>query len=210
MGRTRVKICGLTRPSDAVAACEAGADAIGLVFYPPSSRNLSPECAREISSAVPPFVQRVGLFVDADPELVREMIVEADLDLLQFHGNESAGYCESFGRGYIKSLAMKPGVDPATVFSQHPAARGFLLDTYHPARPGGTGETFNWDLFPHTSGRPLILAGGLTADNVTEAIRACTPYAVDVSGGVESTPGIKSAEKISAFIRQVRMSGDLL
>lgn len=204
MGRVRVKICGLTRPEDAVAAATAGADAIGLVFYRPSSRFVDISSAKNIADLVPPFVQRVGLFVNAPREDVVRLLGEVDLDLLQFHGDEPASYCDSFGRAYIKALAMKPGTDLQALFLSYPRAKGFLLDSYHPAKPGGTGEVFNWEHFPRDAGKPLVLAGGLTAENVRQAIVTCRPYAVDVSGGVESGPGIKSANKIKTFIDQVR------
>lgn len=204
MGKVRIKICGLTTPDDALAACNAGADAVGLVFYPPSTRYIDIDAAKAISDIVPPFVQRVGLFVNAGREDVIRVLDQVELDLLQFHGDEDAAYCESFGKAYIKAVAMKPDVVMDELFGSHPGARGFLLDTYHPAKPGGTGEVFDWEHFPRNSSKPLILAGGLNAGNVRQAIIACHPYAVDVSGGVESGPGIKSVHKIKAFIDQVR------
>ena len=204
MSIVRVKICGLTKPKDASAACIAGADAIGLVFYPPSSRYVDIQSAQVIAEVIPPFVQRVGLFVNASVEEVNSVLEHVSLDLLQFHGQESASYCASFNKPYIKAIAMKPNLNLNAVIAEHTQARGFLLDTYHPAKPGGTGESFNWDLFPKDVTKPLILAGGLHAENVQQAISTCKPYAVDVSGGVESQPGIKSIEKIKAFIKQAK------
>ncbi len=200
----RVKICGLTDPSLARAAADAGADAIGLVFYPPSKRYVDIAVAKIIADAIPPFVQRVGLFVDETKAQVERTLADVSLDLLQFQGNESPEYCESFGVPYVKALSMKPGVDIVGLMDTFPNARGFLLDTYHPDKPGGVGEAFDWQMFPTYDRKPLILAGGLNADNVQDAIRTCQPYAVDVSGGVEAAPGIKSVEKMQAFVRNAK------
>jgi phosphoribosylanthranilate isomerase len=200
----KVKICGITRAEDAVVAALAGADAIGLVFYPPSSRCVSLNQAQQIAAATPPFVQRVALFVDASAAEVREVLEHIDIDLLQFHGDETPAYCEQFNKAYIKALPMRPDVDVVAQMATYPAAKGFLLDTYRPGVPGGTGETFNWQDFPRNCDKPLILAGGLTAENVRQAINTCVPYAVDVSGGVEIQRGVKSAELIKAFIDQAK------
>lgn len=200
----KVKICGISRLSDAIFACEAGADAIGLVFYKPSSRYVDIAMATTIADGMPPFVQRVGLFVNASVAEVRQILESVDLDLLQFHGDETAEYCESFKKAYIKAITMKSGLDIAGKMAEYPGAKGFLLDTYHPQQPGGTGEVFNWEHFPKTASKPLILAGGLTADNVQQAIQTCQPYAVDVSGGVEIDKGIKSTDKIRAFINKAK------
>ncbi|CAA0107370.1 N-(5'-phosphoribosyl)anthranilate isomerase [BD1-7 clade bacterium] len=200
----RVKICGLTDENAARMAASAGADAIGLVFYPPSKRYVTTSQAASIASAIPPFVQRVGLFVNETKEAVERIKDTVQLDLLQFQGGESPEYCESFNFPYIKALQMKPGVDITESFKAFPNARAFLLDTYHPDQHGGIGETFNWDEFPDYSDKPLILAGGLNPDNVQDAIKACQPYAVDVSSGVESGPGIKSTEKMQAFVRSAK------
>lgn len=199
-----MKICGITRPIDAVDACKAGADAVGLVFYKPSSRYVDVITAAAIADAMPPFVQRVGLFVNASEAEVASTLSQVDLDLLQFHGDELPDYCESFGRAYIKAFAMKPGFDIKSAMQLHRRAKGFLLDTYHPGQPGGTGQTFNWSEFPRISDKPLILAGGLTAANIAEAVERCQPYAVDVSGGVESGKGIKSSAMIRAFISKAK------
>ncbi|SFX44319.1 phosphoribosylanthranilate isomerase [Marinospirillum alkaliphilum] len=205
--RTRAKICGLTRLEDVQAVAEAGADAIGLVFYPPSPRNVSLELATLLASQLPPFITCVGLFVDPEPEWVEAVLAAVPLDLLQFHGNEPDAFCRSFARPYIKALRMKPGFDPTAVVDQWPAARGFLLDAYTPGVPGGTGESFDWQRFPQDQQRHWILAGGLDAGNVAEAIRIARPYAVDVSGGVESSRGIKCPTEIHAFMKAVRSQG---
>lgn len=204
MSIVRVKICGLTRPEDALVACNAGADAIGLVFYPPSSRYVDIPSAQLISEVTPPFVQRVGLFVNASREEVTSVLQQVDLDLLQFHGDESVDYCESFNKAYIKVFTMKPELDVLSRIAEYPSAKGFLLDTYHPVKPGGTGQAFNWEQFPARINKPFILAGGLCVENIQQAISICRPYAVDVSGGVEISPGIKSIEKIQAFIEKAK------
>jgi phosphoribosylanthranilate isomerase len=202
--KVKVKICGITKLPDAIFACDAGADAIGLVFYKPSSRNVDIAMARAIADGMPPFVQRVGLFVNASAAEVRQVLENVDLDLLQFHGDEAPEYCESFNKAFIKAITMKPGLDITEKMAGYPGAKGFLLDTYHPQQPGGTGEVFNWEHFPKTANKPLILAGGLTAENVQHAIQICQPYAVDVSGGVEIDKGIKSTDKIRAFINKAK------
>ena len=202
----RVKICGLTNVADALISCAAGADAIGLVFYAKSSRAVTPEQAVEIVRHLPPFVQSVGLFVNESVETVQSVLNVVKMDLLQFHGDEDSDYCASFSRPYIKAIRMKPGIDLLAVMASYPGARGFLLDTYTPGIPGGTGESFNWNEFPDYSDKPVILAGGLNADNVASAIAQCQPYAVDVSGGVEASPGLKSKDKVSAFIRHAKQN----
>lgn len=201
---TRVKICGITRPEDARAAACAGADAIGLVFHAASPRAVTLAQARAVAEAVPPFVTLVGLFVDAPPALVREVLAQVPLDLLQFHGDEPPQECAGHGRPYIKALRMSDEADVAACAARYPDAKGLLLDAYRPGVPGGTGATFDWARVPHGLSMPLILAGGLHAGNVAAAIRQARPYAVDVSGGVESAKGIKDAAKIAAFINEVR------
>ncbi|MCO6414030.1 MAG: phosphoribosylanthranilate isomerase [Thiogranum sp.] len=201
--RTRVKICGITRREDAQVAAGAGADAIGLVFYENSPRYVEIARARDICAALPPFVSVVGLFVNAPREAVQSVLDAVPIDLLQFHGDESAASCEGFGRPYIKAIAMRPGLDPVPGMLAHPEASGFLLDAYQPERYGGGGEAFDWSTVPELRHRPLILAGGLTPENVTQAIRLTRPFAVDVSSGVEIDKGIKSAERIDAFMRGV-------
>lgn len=200
----RVKICGITRPEDALAAADAGADAIGLVFYSPSPRAVSIQAARDIIDALPPFVTTVGLFVDAAPEEVRAVLASVPLDLLQFHGDESDEYCRQFGRPYMKALRVRPGDDLNVLADQWPGASGILLDSFKQGVPGGTGEVFDWALIPAARPWKLILAGGLDAANVADAVSRCHPWAVDVSGGVELNKGIKDASKITRFIREVK------
>ncbi len=206
MAAVRSKICGITRVEDALVAAEAGADAIGLVFYDRSPRAVSVQQARAIIAALPPFVTTVGLFVNASRCEIGEILDAVPLDLLQFHGDETSAQCEGHGRPYIKALRVRPGEDIAACCAEYNQASGILLDTYVPGVPGGTGEVFDWSLVPADLGKPVILAGGLTADNVRAAIAQVSPYAVDVSGGVEASKGVKDAEKIRAFIREVRGS----
>ncbi|ROH88561.1 phosphoribosylanthranilate isomerase [Pseudomethylobacillus aquaticus] len=201
--RTRVKICGITRVEDALAAVAAGADAIGLVFYAPSPRCVSVERAAEIAAAIPAFVSVVGLFVDASRDQVEQVLQAVPLDLLQFHGEEPPDYCRQFARPYIKAVAVREGTNLLQYAADYHDARGLLLDTYHAAMPGGTGQVFDWGLIPADLARPVILAGGLQADNVAQAIAQVRPYAVDVSGGVEQSKGIKDAARMAAFMRGV-------
>ena len=201
--RTRAKICGITRVEDALAAAFAGADAIGLVFYAPSPRDVAIERAAEICAALPPFVTTVGLFVNAAEDEVRGVLDKVPLDLLQFHGDETAAYCQRFSRPYIKAVRMAEGVDLNAVAGQYNGARALLLDSYQKGVPGGTGHAFDWARVPVDLDKPVILAGGLDPENVTGAIRQVHPYAVDVSSGVEAGMGIKDAEKIIAFMRGV-------
>ncbi len=200
----RSKICGITRVEDALVAAAAGADAIGLVFYARSPRAVSVQQARAIVAALPPFVTTVGLFVDAAPGEINEILDAVPLDLLQFHGDESAAECSGYHRPYIKALRVRPGEDIRARCADYPQAAGILLDTFVPGVPGGTGEAFDWSLVPEDPGCPIILAGGLTPDNVAAAIRQVRPWAVDVSGGVEAGKGIKDAEKVRAFVGAVR------
>lgn len=202
--RTRVKICGITRPEDGVRAALLGADAIGLVFYAPSPRAVTVERAAEIAACLPPFVTRVGLFVDAAPAEVEAVLAGVHLDLLQFHGHETESECVRFGHPYLKAVSMRPDRDVAAMLRAYPSANGFLLDAYHPAVPGGSGESFDWARVPSERPRPVILAGGLTPANVADAVRVVRPYAVDVSSGVEASKGIKDAVKMAEFIRGVR------
>jgi phosphoribosylanthranilate isomerase len=202
--RTRVKICGITREQDALAAVEHGADAIGFVFYEPSPRHVSVVQAAAIARRLPPFVTTVGLFVDAEPALVARVVDEVAVDLLQFHGQEQPEYCVQHRRPWIRAVQMRPDTDPVAVRAQFAAARGLLLDAYRPGIPGGTGETFDWDRIPAELAAHIVLAGGLDASNVGAAVRRLRPYAVDVSGGVERDKGIKDADKIKAFIDEVR------
>lgn len=182
----------------------AGADAIGLVFYPPSPRYVEIDIARQIALQVGPFVSIVGLFVDATVDEVEVVLDQVPLHVLQFHGNESPEYCEQFRRPYMKALRMKPWLDVAAALTNYHSASAILLDAYRPGVPGGTGETFDWQRVPKERLKPVVLAGGLTPDNVVSAVIATKPYAVDVSGGVESAPGVKDAEKVATFIRRVK------
>jgi phosphoribosylanthranilate isomerase len=204
--RTRVKICGITRVEDAAAVVQYGADALGLVFYPQSPRYIDTARAREIAESVAPFVTVVGLFVNATPDNIRQIIDTVPVGLLQFHGNEDNDLCKSFGLPFIKSIAMQEGMDTGPRMERYPDAAGFLLDAWQPQSHGGGGETFDWKTIPESFPAPMILAGGLTHGNISTAIKMTRPYAVDVSSGVESAKGIKSADKIAAFMRGVEDS----
>ncbi len=206
---TRIKICGITRIEDALTATRLGADAIGFIFWPKSARFISPAKAREIVDELPPFVSAVGVYVDPEEGWVEESSNIARLSLLQFHGDESPEFCDQFSLPYIKALRVREGMDLLQYEDQYSSARGLLLDTYTEGMPGGTGDTFNWDLIPQGLTVPLILSGGLHPGNVTMAIKRVQPWAVDVSSGVESAKGIKDAEKIAAFMRGVRHSESL-
>lgn len=201
--RTRVKICGVTRVEDALQAVAAGADAIGLVFYEPSPRNVSISMAREICAELPPFVTVVGLFVDKPISEVHEILNQVPIGLLQFHGDESESYCAKFNHPYIKAVRVQSGQDVLDAEHAFPSAQGLLVDTYKQGVAGGTGETFDWSVLPKELSKPLILAGGLNAGNVRKAIDMVSPFAVDVSGGVELSKGIKDPEKVLAFIKEV-------
>lgn len=200
--RTRVKICGITRQQDADFAADSGADAIGLVFYPPSPRAISVAQAQNVTRGLPPFVSAVALFVDPDEADVSRCLDAVSIDIIQFHGDESPEFCSQFGKPYIKAIRMKPDTNLAQLAEAYSSAKALLLDTYQPGVPGGTGTTFDWSLINQID-KPIILAGGLNTDNVAEAIKQVRPFAVDVSGGVESEKGIKSHDKISAFMREV-------
>jgi phosphoribosylanthranilate isomerase len=201
--RTRIKICGITRAGDAAAAAQAGADAIGLVFYPPSPRFLNVERAREVRDALPPFVQAVALFVNPDAAQVAQVIGRVHPALLQFHGEETPAFCAQFGLPFIKACRVGQGVDLLKYLRPFSAASGWLLDA-HVEAYGGVGASFDWSLVPARLERPLVLSGGLTQHNVGEGLRRVRPWAVDVSSGVESSKGIKDAAKIAAFIAEVR------
>ena len=197
----RVKICGITRVEDALIASQSGADAIGLVFYPGSKRNVGIATATAIAQALPPFVSLVGLFVDAPDAQVQSVLDVVPLSLLQFHGNESETQCARWGKRYIKAFRVRPGYSIEQMVSPYTSACGFLLDSYQPGVMGGTGELFDWRLIPAQLHKPLILAGGLSPANLTQAISRVRPYGVDVSSGVEHKPGIKDHDKIKAFIK---------
>lgn len=200
----RVKICGITRVEDGLAAAYAGADAIGLVFAPQSPRRVTLAQAVSIARALPPFISTVALFVNAETAEVKAVLEGLRPDLLQFHGDETPEYCASFGVPYIKAVRVRPGLDLLQFEAAYGTARGLLLDAYHPQRYGGTGERFDWDLIPEGLLKPIILAGGLTPANVARAVRQVRPWAVDVSSGVETSPGIKDAAAIGRFIQEVR------
>jgi phosphoribosylanthranilate isomerase len=202
--RTRVKICGVTRAEDALTACRAGADAIGLVFYPPSPRNVSVATARAIVEQLPAFVTIVGLFVDASADLIARARAEVPLDVLQFHGDESPEFCERFDAPYVKAVRMQPEVDLLEYARRYKRARGLLLDTFVTGAQGGTGRRFDWTLIPAHVPLPIVLSGGLDPENVEQAIRSVRPWAVDVSSGVEAAKGIKDPQRILAFINGVR------
>lgn len=205
--RVRVKICGITREHDALLAAAAGADAIGFVHWARSPRAVSVERARAIAAALPPFVSTVALFVDPSADEVRRVIDGVRPDLLQFHGDEAPAFCAGFGVPYIKALKIRDRAPDAAVLGYHAGARGLLLDTHDPVAVGGTGRSFDWSLAPSDARRPIVLAGGLDAGNVAQAIAAVRPWAVDVSSGVESAPGIKDEARLGAFMRAVAAAG---
>ncbi|WP_108444563.1 phosphoribosylanthranilate isomerase [Halomonas denitrificans] len=204
--RTRIKFCGLTREEDVDAAMAAGADALGFVLWPGSKRAIDERRLAELSARVPAFVTRVGLFVDPEPSLVARCAPH--LDLLQFHGDESPEACEAAGRPWIKALRMREGLDLPAAAEAYGGARALLLDAYRPGVPGGTGETFDWSRIPASLAKPVILAGGLTPGNVDAAIAAVGPFAVDVSGGIETAPGVKDASRMAAFLNAVRRADE--
>ena len=201
---TAVKICGITRTEDALEAARQGAHAIGLVFYRPSPRFVEPDAAAAIVRALPPFVTAVGLFVDAAEEDVRSIVARSGVQLLQFHGAESAEFCARFGLPYMKAVHVGPQVDLLQYALDFRNAKALLLDAFQEGLHGGTGAVFDWNLIPQALPLPIVLSGGLTPENVTEAVRRVKPSAVDVSSGVESSKGIKDVHKIAAFIRGVR------
>lgn len=203
MTRTRIKYCGMTRVEDALAAAHLGVDAIGLVFTRRSSRCVDVEQARAIRSAMPAYVSVVGLFMDDDPHWIAEVEAEVRLDLLQFHGSESAKVCASFATPYVKTVAMASAPDVEAIMRAHPRAAGFVLDGHAAGAPGGSGQRFDWSRVPKNARQPIIVAGGLNADNVGEAIAVARPWAVDVASGIESAPGIKDRRKMQAFVRAV-------
>ena len=204
---TRIKICGLTREEDVDAAVAAGADAIGFVFYPPSPRYVQPQRAAELVKRIPPFVDVVGLFVNEAPETVRAVCRQVPINLLQFHGDEDTAYCQQFAHPYLRAARVRPGIDLVEFARSFPDARGLLLDAFVEGYGGG-GHVFDWTLIP--AGLPgfLVLSGGLTADNVGDALRRVRPVAVDVSSGVEVGKGIKDHSKIAAFVAAVRKADE--
>jgi len=205
--KTRIKICGLTREEDVDAAVAAGADAIGFVFYPPSPRYVSPQRAAELAKRIPPFVDVVGLFVNEEPEVVRAACEALPINVLQFHGDEDAAYCCQFARPYLRAARVRPGLDLVEFASSFPDARGLLLDAFVEGYGGG-GHVFDWTLIPPNLPSYLVLSGGLTADNVGDAVQRVRPVAVDVSSGVEMSKGIKDHAKIAAFVAAVRAADE--
>ena len=201
--KPRVKICGLTRADDVRVAVEAGADAIGLVFYPPSPRFVDLPTAAALARLAPPFVSVVGLFVNADPALVRATLAAVPIHLLQFHGDEDDAYCRQFDRPFMKAARVKPGMDLVQYAADFPSAQAILLDAFVDGYGGG-GKVFDWSLIPAQLGKPLVLSGGLDADNVGAAVKRVRPAAVDVSSGVEAAKGVKDAGKVRAFVAAVR------
>ena len=208
--RTRVKICGITRPQDAMSAVKHGADAIGLVFYAPSPRCVSVETAKSIVQALPPFVTVVGLFVNAEESDVRQVLAQVHLDVLQFHGDETPEFCASFAVPYLKALRITPALSSAAdvlaLIEQYSTASAILLDAWDPLQAGGTGKQFDWSLAAHCvhqSELPIVLAGGLDAANAADAIARVRPWALDLSSGVESEPGIKDPQRLTAFFDEV-------
>ena len=206
--RVRTKICGITSLEDALQAIDAGADALGFVFYPPSPRYISIEEAVVICQQLPPFVTRVGLFVNADREQVSKACTSAAIDLLQFHGDETEAECSGFSRPYIKAIRIRSDEDFTAAENEFPTAHAILVDAYKPGVPGGTGERFDWALLPEARKKPLILAGGLNKTNIYQAIRSVHPYAVDVSGGVERSKGKKDHQLVSQFLNEVSRASE--
>ena len=200
---TRVKFCGFTHQDDVAQAVALGADALGFVFYGPSSRYVSPEHAQTLTRSVPAFVTRVGLFVNQEAETVQRIFELARLNLIQYHGEESPEFCDAIGLPYIKAFRVRKGMDLRTEMDRYPNASGFLLDAYVKGQPGGTGERFDWELIPQ-SHAPIILAGGLTPDNAKDAIDQVAPWALDVSGGIETKPGRKDPDKMVRFMNACR------
>jgi phosphoribosylanthranilate isomerase len=201
--RTRVKICGFTRAEDAVCAARLGVDAIGLVFYPPSPRNIGIDQAVKIVNALPAFVSIVALFVDEQESRIREILNRVPIDCLQFHGDEPAEACRLYGKRYMKAVRMQEGIDISDLARQYHDAAGLLLDAYHPGTKGGTGSRFDWELIPEQCALPIILAGGLDQSNARQAVQTVRPYALDVSSGVEAEKGVKDAAKMAAFVSEV-------
>ncbi|MFE8069746.1 phosphoribosylanthranilate isomerase [Marinobacteraceae bacterium S3BR75-40.1] len=201
---TRIKICGITKPEDGAFAARAGAEAVGVVFYPPSPRAVTLEQARAVSDALPPFTSLVALFVNPSVAEVEQALKTLPISLLQFHGDESPAFCEQFDRPYMKAVRVRGPDTVTSAFDHYDGANGLLLDAYVKDQYGGTGQPFNWDWIPRERPLPVVLAGGLTSDNVAGAVRAVRPWAVDVSGGVEASKGIKDPDKIRQFINEVR------
>ncbi|MGI9229909.1 MAG: phosphoribosylanthranilate isomerase [Gammaproteobacteria bacterium] len=203
MQRTRVKICGITNAADALAAYSAGADALGFVFYADSPRHITPEQAQAICRQLPPFVSRVGLFVNAGEDEIRQVLNQVRLDVLQFHGDETADFCDGYGLSWLKAVRMRDDIDLHKVCEDYAACAAILLDSHVTGVPGGSGVSFDWQRIPTDLDKPVILAGGLQVENVGQAIRMVKPYGVDVSGGVEKHKGRKDPVKMRQFISEV-------
>lgn len=208
--RTRVKICGFTRVEDAVDAVDAGADAIGLVFYRKSPRYVEIEKAAAIVKALPAFVSVIALVANEDDRRIREIIKRIDPDCLQFHGNEASDVCRRYGKRYLKAIAMRPGLDVLKLADDYRDASALLLDAFDPDMKGGTGQVFNWTQVPAVCPLPIVLAGGLNEGNIEAAIGRVRPFAVDVSSGVEKAKGIKDKIKMMTFINRVSEADRLL
>ncbi|MDH5435389.1 MAG: phosphoribosylanthranilate isomerase [Gammaproteobacteria bacterium] len=200
----KIKICGITRPEDAILASNLGVDAIGLVFYGGSPRAVTIEQAQAITAVLPPFISLVGLFVDESQYEIQAVLDEVSLDVLQFHGDQTQAFCSDFGRRYFKALRIGANTNIEQEMNDYTDTSAFLLDSHSEKARGGTGEAFDWEKVPAKTKKPIILAGGLNPDNVAAAIQQTSPYAVDVSSGVESSKGIKDAEKMAAFVRAVQ------
>ena len=206
--RVRIKVCGMTRTEDVAEAARLGVDAVGLVFYPKSPRNVGIDQARELVTALPAFVTVTALFLDPDRDHVQRVLDNVRVELLQFHGGEPAEFCRSFGRPYIKAVPMGGQVDVSEYAQRHAGAAALLLDSHAAGQRGGTGVSFDWASLPKVEGPPVIVAGGLNPSNVATAIRIVRPYGVDVSSGVESAPGIKDAGKMADFVSEVNRAAD--
>ena len=200
---TRVKFCGLTHEEDIARAVKLGVDALGFVFYAPSSRSVAPDHAAMLTSSVPAFVTRVGLFVNEQPAVIQNIFERTRLNLIQYHGDETPEFCDAVGLPFIKAFRVRPGMDIQTEMERYPNASGFLLDAYVKGQPGGTGERFDWGMIPQ-SNAPIILAGGLSPDNAKDAIEQVAPWALDVSGGIETKPGRKDPDEMERFMNACR------
>jgi len=200
---TRVKFCGLTHEEDIARAVKLGVDALGFVFYAPSSRSVAPDHAAMLTSSVPAFVTRVGLFVNEQPAIIQNIFERTRLNLIQYHGDETPEFCDAVGLPFIKAFRVRPGIDIQSEMERYPNASGFLLDAYVKGQPGGTGERFDWGMIPQ-SNAPIILAGGLSPDNAKDAIEQVAPWALDVSGGIETKPGRKDPDKMARFMNACR------
>lgn len=200
---TRVKFCGLTHEGDIARAVKLGVDALGFVFYAPSSRSVAPDHAAMLTSSVPAFVTRVGLFVNEQPAIIQNIFERTRLNLIQYHGDETPEFCDAVGLPFIKAFRVRPGIDIQTEMERYPNASGFLLDAYVKGQPGGTGERFDWGMIPQ-SNAPIILAGGLSPDNAKDAIEQVAPWALDVSGGIETKPGRKDPDEMERFMNACR------